>query len=67
VDDQDMLECFLDFPAISPQHPFALDHATSNQSFASKPNQHGPFPNDTCRKFNAAFLALFFCDSKHAF
>jgi hypothetical protein len=43
VDDQDMLECFLDFPAISPQHPFALDHATSNQSFASKPNQHGRF------------------------
>jgi hypothetical protein len=51
LDDQDMLACFIDFPAIDHEHPFAPDcdrtlnaqneDATSMQSLASKPNQHG--------------------------
>jgi hypothetical protein len=46
-----MLECFLNFPAVDHEHPFALDcdctanarneEATSMQSLASKPNRHG--------------------------
>ena len=52
-DDQDMLECFLNYPAVDEQHPFALDYDTIAQaqnedaallqSLASKPNQFGRF------------------------
>jgi hypothetical protein len=48
LDDQDVLECFLIYPAVDVDHPFALDFdtiaqaqnedATLLQSLASKPN-----------------------------
>ena len=48
-----MLECFLNYPAVTEEHPFALDYQTIAeaqindaallQSLASKPNQFGRF------------------------
>jgi hypothetical protein len=53
IDDEDMLECFLNYPEVDEQHPFALDYETiaqaqnnnvaSLQSLASKPTKFGRF------------------------
>jgi hypothetical protein len=50
-DDNDMLQCFLNYPAVNEEHPFALDYNTITQaqnqdaallqSLASKPNSFG--------------------------
>jgi transposase InsO family protein len=52
-DDQDMMDCFLNYPDVDEQHPFALDYDTIAQaqnndvallqSLASKPTQFGRF------------------------
>jgi hypothetical protein len=53
IDDQDTLECFLNYPEVDEQHLFALDHETIaqaqnndvalSQSLASKPTKFGRF------------------------